>query len=82
MDIPCDCVLLKGNMVKVDESPMTGESDELHKEPFHVCLEKSAATTPHHSFPSPIMISGTRITTGEGLMAVIAVGDKSCKGKI
>ena len=32
--------------------------------------------------PSPIMMSGTKVVTGEGKMIVIAVGQLSCNGKI
>ena len=32
--------------------------------------------------PSPIIMSGTRILTGEGRMVVIVVGDQSCIGKV
>ena len=35
-----------------------------------------------HSVPSPIMLSGTSIITGEGWMMVMVVGDSSCLGKI
>lgn len=31
---------------------------------------------------SPIMMSGTKVLTGEGKMLVIVVGDLSCNGKI
>ena len=32
--------------------------------------------------PSPILMSGTRVLTGEGRMLVVVVGDQSCIGKI
>lgn len=35
-----------------------------------------------HTVPSPIMLSGTSVLTGEGKMVVIVVGDLSCLGKI
>lgn len=35
-----------------------------------------------HSIPSPILLSGTQIQTGEGWFLVIVVGDDSCQGKI
>ena len=35
-----------------------------------------------HTVPSPIMLSGTKVLTGEGRMVVLVVGDSSCIGKI
>lgn len=39
MDIPCDAILIEGS-VSVDESAMTGESDELKKETLETALKK------------------------------------------
>ena len=36
---------------------------------------------PHH-VPSPFMMSGTKVLTGEGKMLIIVVGDSSCFGKV
>jgi magnesium-transporting ATPase (P-type) len=73
----------------VDESAMTGESDELQKQPLEVCKarleehleeEKTAGKLDRnsHSVPSPLMLSGTQIQTGEGWFMVIVVGKNSC----
>ena len=35
-----------------------------------------------HEIPSPILMSGTKVLTGDGRMMVIVVGDHSCIGKI
>lgn len=35
-----------------------------------------------HSVPSPLMLSGTSVLTGEGKMVIVVVGDLSCLGKI
>ena len=35
-----------------------------------------------HDVPSAVIMSGTRILTGEGKMLIIVVGDSSCVGKI
>jgi magnesium-transporting ATPase (P-type) len=43
--------------------------------------EDGGERTPHE-IPSPIMISGTQIQTGEGWFMVIVVGKHSCVGKI
>ena len=36
----------------------------------------------NHTIPSPIMLSGTNVISGEGLMLVMVVGDDSCLGVI
>ena len=74
---------------------MTGESDELGKDSLERCLlkkeEKDAdlANEKHHdaaalihSLPSPILLSGSQIKTGEGWFLCVAVGKNSCVGKI
>ena len=35
-----------------------------------------------HEVPSPVLMSGTKVLTGDGKMVVIVVGDCSCIGKI
>ncbi len=61
---------------------MTGESDPVKKNILKSCLkkkelidsngEKNIATK--HTIPSPILMSGTKILTGEGKMVVLVVG--------
>lgn len=36
----------------------------------------------HHDVPSPVLLSGTQIATGEGWFLCIVVGKHTCKGKI
>ena len=36
----------------------------------------------HHSIPSPLVLSGTKVITGTGSMVVINVGKNSAIGKI
>lgn len=72
---------------------MTGESDELKKDSLEVCRarqdEKDAEyeylksdKKNHHDLPSPVLLSGTQIATGEGWFVCIVVGKHSCVGKI
>jgi magnesium-transporting ATPase (P-type) len=35
-----------------------------------------------HSIPSPVLLSGTQINTGEGIFLVLVVGEDSSQGKI
>ena len=89
MNIPCDAVLIRGSGVTTDESAMTGESIELKKGNLDMCnqrieefeAEEGGDKTPHE-LPSPILLSGTQIHTGEGWFMVIVVGKNSCVGKI
>lgn len=72
---------------------MTGESDELKKDSLDNCKlrqeEKDAEyeylksnNKNPHDLPSPVLLSGTQIATGEGWFVCIVVGKNSCVGKI
>ena len=90
MQIPSDGILIKGSEVTTDESAMTGETDPLKKETIPVCVEqrnqiiadggKNSASV--HDVPSPIIMSGTKVLSGEGLFIILVVGDNTCEGKI
>jgi magnesium-transporting ATPase (P-type) len=66
MNIPVDGIVVNGTGVMSDESAMTGESDQLHKESLAKCAQrkneheadKGYSQTPH-DVPSPILLSGT-----------------------
>ncbi|EZG51713.1 ATPase [Gregarina niphandrodes] len=47
-ELPADAVLLKGNNLKVDESSLTGEPDQVLKMNFGECMEKLEAYRPTH----------------------------------
>ncbi|XP_068450002.1 plasma membrane calcium-transporting ATPase 1-like [Clinocottus analis] len=64
--IPADGVLIQSNDLKLDESPMTGESDLVKKS-----VDKD-----------PILLSGTHVMEGSGKMLVVAVGENSQSGII
>jgi P-type Ca2+ transporter type 2B len=93
MKIPVDGVCLHANSLKMDESAMTGESDELIKDSYANCvkrmeeldMEKRAAKSHEkhaHDLPSPIILSGSSVSEGDGMMLSIAVGDNSAIGII
>jgi Ca2+ transporting ATPase len=66
-DILCaDGVLIQGYDVKVDESHLTGESDEVEK---NACVAQA-------------MYSGSKVLTGVGRMIVTSVGSQSQSGMI
>jgi len=94
MGIPVDGFLLFSSQLLCDESAMTGESDEIKKEPHKKCmrikqekeanLEKTtvAKISRKHDCPSPLLMSGTSVSQGEGKMLCLMVGDCSCLGEI
>ena len=73
-----------------DESAMTGETDPIKKDSLANCIkqrnevisEGRQETAKNHTVLSPILLSGTRVMTGEGYFMVMVVGDLSCVGKI
>ncbi|XP_027135195.1 plasma membrane calcium-transporting ATPase 2 isoform X6 [Larimichthys crocea] len=64
--LPADGILIQGNDLKIDESSLTGESDQVRKS-----LEKD-----------PMLLSGTHVMEGSGRMMVSAVGLNSQTGII
>uniref|UniRef100_A0A8D3EEJ9 Calcium-transporting ATPase n=1 Tax=Scophthalmus maximus TaxID=52904 RepID=A0A8D3EEJ9_SCOMX len=64
--LPADGILIQGNDLKIDESSLTGESDQVRKS-----LEKD-----------PMLLSGTHVMEGSGRMLVSAVGLNSQTGII
>ncbi|XP_043964867.1 plasma membrane calcium-transporting ATPase 1a isoform X2 [Gambusia affinis] len=64
--LPADGVLIQGNDLKIDESSLTGESDQVKK-----TIEKD-----------PMLLSGTHVMEGSGKMLVTAVGVNSQTGII
>ena len=94
MNIPVDGYLLQSSQLLCDESAMTGESDEVKKELQAKCMriknEKEndvnkttvGTISRKHDIPSPLLMSGTSVSQGEGKMLAIMVGDESCLGEI
>ena len=78
--IPADMFVIASNGIKVNESALTGESNELKKEPLAKCLEEKNSETDAPA--SPFLLSGTNCCEGNGKAIVIAVGDHSQKGII
>ena len=66
---------------------MTGQTEPIHKNTLQRCLKKKKEVGTDsedckHEIPSPVMMSGTKVLTGEGKMIVVVVGELSCVGKI
>ena len=90
MDIPVDGVILASSGVLANESAMTGEADELKKEVYETCMHKRREKLAElgdkkggsHDITTPVLLSGTQISTGEGWFLALVVGKNSCDGKI
>jgi len=91
MNIPCDGLVIKASEVATDESAMTGETDAIKKGTIKFCSDFKSNKSNRIDYedslhtkkvPSPVLLSGTKIMSGEGLFVVIVVGPDSCAGKI
>lgn len=89
--IPADGILLEGLGLECDEAGMTGESIACQKDTLANCMEKLNAIKAEggqlnensiKELPSPVLLSGTFVKSGEGRFVVITVGDISCVGKV
>lgn len=90
MDIPVDGLVVHASGVSISEAAMTGESDEMKKDTVDKCvlkrdekkedMAKMNEKPKAHSVPSPVMLSGTQVATGEGWFVCIVVGDNSAIG--
>ena len=89
-EIPADGLVIASSELMTDESAMTGETDPLKKNTISQCIQKrneiqsegAEKEADHHSVPSPVLLSGTKVISGEGFFLVIVVGDSSSVGKI
>ena len=77
--IPVDLFLLESNNMKIDESSLTGESHLISKDSYEICISRISN---NKGQTTPIILSGTACIEGNGKAVVIAVGERSTKGKI
>ena len=91
--VPVDGICVKSNQMLTNEAAMTGESDERRKEPLEECKSlkaeflqanggKKIGKEDAHAIPSPVILSGTSVENGSGVMLVTVVGDSSALGEI
>jgi len=89
--LPADGIFLEGIGVECDESSMTGESLLCTKDTLANCLKKLSDMKSENpvmtestlkELPSPLLLSGSYIKSGEGRFLAIAVGEQSCVGKV
>ena len=69
-----DGILVNGNNISVDESSITGETNEIKK--------RVPITYEANEGLSPFMISSSKVMEGTGLIVVAAVGENSYYGKL
>ena len=93
MAVPVDGIVFESQQLTTDEAAMTGESDERRKDTFENCLRRREEKadekvnlktfgTEAHALPSPILLSGTNVESGQGRMISIMVGECSALGEI
>lgn len=74
MEIPADGFLVKSSEITADESAMTGETMPIKKDTLencvlqrnHIIAEGGKDQAGAHDVPQPIMLSGSRVLSGEG----------------
>ena len=78
--LPVDGILLDGHNVRCDESSATGETDQIRKIPYADLMaqrEKAGSTK-----ADCMMLSGAKVTDGQGRYVVTAVGERSQYGRL
>ena len=94
--IPADGILLESSEVETVEAAMTGENQNIKKlscKEAAVFQDEFLRNNPevkelslkedrHHDIPSSVMLSGTNLAEGMGVMLVLAVGKNSAEGRI
>lgn len=74
-DIPADGILIEAMSINVDESTLTGE-------PMCAKTIDRSHFDSEATFPSNMVLRGTRVIEGHGIMRVTAVGDATENGKV
>lgn len=75
--MPADGIALATEEAVVDEGSITGEAIEKYKSTLDQCSPDAGDES-----PSPILISGTNLTSGFVKMLVLVVGKDSAAGKL
>jgi len=76
-EIPADAVILEAISLKVDESKMTGESEEVEKIATDQITDNSSDST----VPRNEVWRGTYVKEGHGIIKITAVGEKTQIGE-
>jgi Ca2+-transporting ATPase len=75
-EVPADGTLLEALSLSVNESTLNGES-----RPSHKTAAPPPAADSHSTYPPNVVLRGTTISEGQGIMTVTAVGDATEIGK-
>jgi P-type Ca2+ transporter type 2B len=86
--VPADGIVISCSSLQVNEAALTGENDLMIKETIKECnrirrkIKKSHSSGNKHDVPSPVIISGSTVAQGMGVIVAIAVGTNSKEGRI
>lgn len=79
IELPADGIILEAANLIVDESSITGESHEMYKNTLEMCVKNGVKDK---YCPTPVLLSGSEIISGEGKMLVLLIGKDSQMGKL
>ena len=90
MELPVDGFVIRSEDLMCDESSFTGELDLMAKASLQKCLavrnkikkQGRMNCAPINEIPSPVLVSGSMITFGSGIMLVGCVGKATAKNRI
>lgn len=82
MFLPADGIFQRSHHLQIDESALTGESFPIHKRPYHLNpIDQSGASEITVS-PETLGLAGTKVLSGDGLLRVLQIGQKTAYGEI
>eukprot|EP01017_Pseudomicrothorax_dubius_P027845 TRINITY_DN3255_c0_g2_i1.p1 TRINITY_DN3255_c0_g2~~TRINITY_DN3255_c0_g2_i1.p1 ORF type:complete len:826 (-),score=136.99 TRINITY_DN3255_c0_g2_i1:35-2512(-) len=88
IEIPVDGYVIEAHELTVDDPSIAGESKRVSKATLADCISKRNTLKSQGiikdvtAVPSPVLVSGSKVVSGDGLLVVIAVGSNSSLGKI
>lgn len=80
--IPADGVLVAGEVLRVDESALTGESAPVSKVAADPATARGASEATPGAESGPFLFAGTLVVRGQGVAEVTRTGDRSALGRI
>jgi Ca2+-transporting ATPase len=80
--VPADGLLVAGEVLRVDESALTGESAPVSKPPADPATGRDAGEVAPGAESSPFLFAGTLVVRGQGVAEVTRTGERSALGRI